>query len=163
MSKLYKSFYRSPLGTLTIISDDRHLLKLYPCEGKTICTEESEPIRLTKNWLDLYFSGSQPSIDTIPILAEGTPFQQRCWQQLLHIPYGSTTSYKAIAELLSKESLSGRMSCQAVGQAIGKNPITIIIPCHRVIGSNGNLTGYSGGLELKKALLLHELTHRTAL
>ena len=118
--------------------------------------EDSLPIRLTRAWLDDYFSGHNPPTDTLPTCLNGTAFQQKCWALLQKIPYGRTVTYKDLAHHLAKESQSGKMSCQAVGQAIHKNPIAIIIPCHRVIGSNGALTGYAGGLGLKERLLILE-------
>jgi methylated-DNA-[protein]-cysteine S-methyltransferase len=101
----------------------------------------------TRRWLDLYFTGEKP--DFTPQLApKGTPFQQRVWEILLTIPYGKTVSYGDVAR-----QISPTMSAQAIGGAVGRNPIGIIIPCHRVIGADGSLTGYGGGLERKRWLL----------
>ena len=167
MSTLFKSVYYSPFGPLVLLSDSQYLLKLYPAEisedSPITSDEETEPIRLTRLWLDNYFKGSNPSISDIPIKADGTAFQQKCWQLLCTIQYGKTCTYKDIADKVAQSTPTGRMSCQAVGQAIRKNPVLIIIPCHRVIGSNGALTGYAGGLELKEALLLHEKASKAAL
>ena len=115
----------------------------------------SPPIALFKEvqtWLERYFGGQDPG-KRPPLRPQGTAFQQAVWQQLLAIPHAQTTTYGALAAHLAKQNASGRMSAQAVGQAVGSNPISIIIPCHRVIGANGALTGYAGGLK-KKAFLL---------
>ena len=102
-------------------------------------------------WLDLYFAGKEP--DFMPALSpSGTTFQQAVWEILRTIPYGATTSYGTIAKCLEKRA-GKRMSAQAVGGAVGRNPISILIPCHRVIGANGSLTGYAGGLDKKEYLL----------
>ena len=160
MNKEYVSIYQSPIGDLVLTSSDRYLLKVCPIHiytGKMPTTsEDSLPIRLTREWLDNYFSGRNPPTDTLPANLCGTAFQLKCWTLLQQIPYGHTVTYKDLAHHLAKESPSGKMSCQAVGQAIRKNPIAIIIPCHRVIGSNGALTGYAGGLDLKEKLLILE-------
>lgn len=167
MSKLYKTIYYSDFGPFVLISDSQHLLKLYPAglyeDSLEVIEKDSEPIRLAKLWLDEYFKESKPSIRDLPLQPGGTAFQQRCWQLLCKIPYGRTCTYRDIAKELAKSNPTGRMSCQAVGQAIRKNPISIIIPCHRVIGSDGSLTGYSGGLELKQTLLIHEHALKTEL
>ncbi len=160
MNKEFVSIYQAPIGKLILVGDDRYLLRLCPIHifpGEIQQTpEDSLPIRLTIKWLDDYFSGQNPPAETLPIRLHGTTFQEKCWMLLQKIPYGRTVTYKDIAEELSKETQSGKMSCQAVGQAIGKNPIAIIVPCHRVIGSNGTLTGYAGGLDLKEKLLAIE-------
>ncbi len=103
-------------------------------------------------WLDDYFAGRRPDIEKIPLAPFGTPFQQRVWALLRDIPYGRTTTYGALARRLAPQ----RMAAQAVGGAVGRNPVAIFIPCHRVLGSGGALTGYAGGLERKQRLLLHE-------
>ena len=160
MNTEYISIYQSPVGDLILVSNDRFLLKVCPIHTFTgeipLTSEVSYPIRLTREWLDDYFSGNAPSIKTLPIRLNGTAFQKKCWALLQQIPYGHTITYKEIADCLAKESKSGKMSCQAVGQAIRRNPIVIIVPCHRVIGKNGTLTGYVGGLDLKEKLLIFE-------
>ena len=105
----------------------------------------------TKNWLNCYFKGEKPQISELPLAPKGSNFRQKVWEILCKIPYGETTTYKEIAE-----QISPTMSPQAVGGAVGHNPISIIIPCHRVIGTDGNLTGYAGGLKNKIWLLKHE-------
>ena len=101
----------------------------------------------TKRWLDIYFAGRQPDF-TPPLHLIGSDFRRRVWKRLLEIPYGQTTTYGAL--------LGGGMSAQAVGGAVGHNPISIIVPCHRVIGANGSLTGYAGGIDKKIGLLTLE-------
>ena len=120
--------------------------------------EENHNLKIfidTKNWLDRYFAGEIPSIKEIPLAPQGSNFRQAVWKILCKIPYGEVTTYGQISQKLGK----GKMSAQAVGGAVGHNPISIIIPCHRVIGSNGNLTGYAGGLDKKIKLL--ELEYMT--
>jgi methylated-DNA-[protein]-cysteine S-methyltransferase len=129
----------------------------------------------TRRWLDAYFRGEEPAVD-LPLHLEGTDFQRRVWKILLTIPYGQTMSYGEIASIITAgrsqtNAVSGadrstmsartakpRMSAQAVGGAVGHNPISLIIPCHRVIGADGSLTGYAGGLERKQAMLELEQT-----
>ena len=113
-------------------------------------------IRKAFLWLDRYFAGEQPAISDIPLAPQGSAFRQVIWKLLCEIPYGETTTYGTLAEkaapLLGKE----HMASLAVGGAVGHNPISVIIPCHRVVGANGSLTGYAGGLDRKIALLKHE-------
>ena len=154
---LYTAHYTSPLGGITLTSDGMALTGLY-FDGERDFPDLSagrkkdlpvfgEVIR----WLDLYFAGKEP--DFMPPLAPvGTTFQQAVWEILKTIPYGETTTYGAIAKQLEKNT-GRRMSAQAVGGAVGRNPISILIPCHRVIGANGSLTGYAGGLDKKEYLL----------
>ena len=106
----------------------------------------------TRQWLDEYFSGKEPAF-TPPIRMQGTDFQQMVWQLLLKIPYGTTSTYRDIARKVAKERGIATMSAQAVGGAVGRNPISIIVPCHRIIGTDGTLTGYAGGIERKEKLL----------
>lgn len=107
-------------------------------------------------WLDYYFAGRNPSITDIDILLEGSDFSKLVWRRLSTIPYGCVTTYKNIAQGIACDLGRDKMSAQAVGRAIGRNPLLILIPCHRVIGSDGSLVGYSGGLENKLSLLKHE-------
>lgn len=106
----------------------------------------------TKHWLDIYFSGKEPDF-TVPLHLTGTDFQKEVWQILCSIPHGKTITYGEIARKIASNRGISRMSAQAVGGAVGHNPVSIIVPCHRVIGSDGNLTGYAGGID-KKAYLL---------
>ena len=118
--------------------------------GKKICDDKI--LEDTKKWLDLYFSGEEPDF-TPKLKLEGTEFRREVWKILLGIPYGETLTYKDIAEKLMASGKYERMSAQAVGGAVGHNPISIIIPCHRVVGTSGSLTGYAGGLARKVRLL----------
>lgn len=148
--------YPSPLGILTLTSDGQTLTGLWMdtqiLPQADYCRRDTLPVfQLTKEWLDAYFLGNAPDPSVLPLSPSGTEFQQKVWGILLSIPYGETTTYGAIAK-----QISPTMSAQAVGGAVGRNPIGIIIPCHRVIGTNGGLTGYAGGLGNKKWLLRHE-------
>lgn len=156
---LYRSIIESPLGDLYVESDGEALLGLWPQSGKynplfgkALEGERLPVIEETKHWLKLYFEGGRP--DFMPKLSpQGTSFQKLIWQLLQEIPYGETTTYGAIALEAAKRMGKKSMSPQAVGGAVGHNPIMILIPCHRVLGANGALTGFSAGLEKKKYLL----------
>ena len=154
---IYTAHYTSPLGGITLTSDGIALTGLYfddekDCPPKTRTHRKARPLfRTVKAWLDLYFAGKEPHF--MPALSpDGTAFQQAVWEILRTIPYGETTTYGAIAKRLEKNT-GKRMSAQAVGGAVGRNPISILIPCHRVIGADGSLTGYAGGLDKKEYLL----------
>ena len=157
--KLYYSFYTSPVGILTIVCDDNSVRSILlesqdsPAFEKLIYTDDSPVIRKVNKWLNAYFAGVRPNVTEIPLYPGGTDFQNKIWNILLNIPYGKTYTYGQIADIYIKQNNISKMSAQAVGQAIAKNPIAIIIPCHRVIGKNGTLTGYAGGLEAKRKLL----------
>jgi len=157
----YTHFYNSPLGQLAIITNDHHILEITFSEPditdfKMEDTSSILTMKIACQWLDDYFAGTAPSIDSLPLLPHGTEFQNSVWRCLLEIPYGKTVTYGQIAEQLATSRGLSVMSPQAVGQAVGANPISIIIPCHRVIGANGKLTGYAGGIERKLWLLRHE-------
>lgn len=142
-----KALYQSSIGILTMVSDGESLTELKFGELKESSDNHDVPIFIeTRRWLDLYFSGKKPDFMP-PLKPQGTPFRQKVWRELLTIPYGQTITYGAIAKRI------GCRSAQAVGQAIHRNPIAIIIPCHRVIGADGSLTGYASGLEIKRKLL----------
>ena len=153
--KLYIGYYSSPFGNILLASTKDYLTglwfegeKYYPKEFEQEAEIKDTPILLkAKQWLDIYFSGVNPEF-TIPIEFNGTEFQKKVWRILMDIPYGKTVSYGEVAHLLGNIKAS-----QAVGGAVGKNPISIIVPCHRVIASDGSLTGYAGGLEIKQKLL----------
>lgn len=113
-------------------------------------------LRQTAAWLDAYFAGKRPDPSALSLDPHGTPFQRRIWAMLLQIPYGQITTYGRLAEEAAQRMKRERMSAQAVGSAVGHNPISIIIPCHRVLGTDGGLRGYAGGIEIKAALLEHE-------
>jgi methylated-DNA-[protein]-cysteine S-methyltransferase len=110
----------------------------------------------TKDWLDRYFAGQKPSISDLPLAPGGGAFRTAVWNILCEIPYGTVTTYGEMAKRVAARLNKPRMSSQAVGGAVGHNPISIIIPCHRVVGSNGSLTGYAGGIDKKIRLLEHE-------
>ena len=149
-----RSLYSSPLGEMALLSDGERLLRLTfnTCSVPDYPVGEDSPIRTAKKWLDDYFSGLNPSC-SIPLLIEGTSFQKEVWEILQTIPYGETMTYGDIASLIAERRGIRRMSAQAVGGAVGSNPFVIMIPCHRVLGKNGSLTGYSEGIERKMALL----------
>ena len=156
---MYVSWYDSPLGKLQLTCTDLGLTGLY-MNREVCCLPEDHPVFLqTEKWLDAYFRGENPPV-TVPVVLEGTAFQKRVWEILLRIPYGETRSYGSIARELAAASGKNAMSAQAVGQAVGRNPVSILVPCHRVVGSNGALTGYVGGMEKKMWLLNHEAQRR---
>ncbi len=156
----YTHHYDSPLGGITEASDGDHLIGLwfdgqkYFADTLDSDCEEKELLvfRQTDKWLDIYFSGKEPGF-TPPINMKTTEFRKSVWKIMLNIPYGNTMTYGEIAEKLAKDTGITRMSAQAVGGAVGHNSISLIIPCHRVVGANGNLTGYAGGIEKKMKLL----------
>ena len=142
-----KALYHSPVGTIILVSDGTSLTALDFGQSQDVKDQQDLPIFVeTRRWLDLYFSGKKPDF-TPPLKPQGTPFQQKVWGELLNIPYGATVSYGKIARRI------GCRSAQAIGQAVHRNPISIIIPCHRVIGADGSLTGYASGLDIKQRLL----------
>lgn len=156
----YITTYKSQIGTITLISDGISLTNLY-IEGQKYNIknikdyhEENnlEIFQKTKKWLDTYFKGIKPNID-IKIKLNTTKFSEAVYTILKDIPYGELITYKDIAIKLKQKGITKNLCYQAVGRAVGNNPISIIIPCHRVIGSNNSLTGYNGGIELKKKLL----------
>ena len=144
--------YPSPVGTLYLTADEGGLTGIWMHPEKT---GDYPVLAQAKQWLDAYFSGNPTGAD-FPLNPQGTAFQRQVWDILLTIPYGQTTTYGAIAREMAARTGKEQMSAQAVGQAVGKNPISILIPCHRVVGANGSLTGYAGGLERKEWLLRHE-------
>lgn len=156
----YISHYRSPLGDILLAADQNCLTGLW-FEGQKYFAlhldkerEEKEiPVfEKTKEWLDIYFSGKEPDF-TVPLRFIGTDFQKEVWEILCSIPYGQTVTYGEIAGKLAEKRGKKRMSAQAVGGAVGHNRISILVPCHRVVGSSGSLTGYAGGIEKKVKLL----------
>lgn len=155
--------YNSPLGGITLASDGENLTGLWFDGQKYFGTGLPKQVETkalpifgeTKRWLDIYFQGKEP--DFIPLLSfETTPFRKAVWQILLAIPYGQTMTYGEIAGRIAKQKGLAHMSAQAVGGAVGYNPISIIVPCHRVVGANGSLTGYAGGIDKKIRLLTLE-------
>lgn len=156
----YTSSYLSPLGKILLAADKDGLTGVW-FEGQKYFAasldkdhEEKElPVfKQAKCWLNTYFSGKEPDIK-LPLRFTGTPFQNDVWKILCSIPYGKTITYGEIAQILAHRKGITRMSAQAVGAAVGHNRISIIVPCHRVVGSSGNLTGYAGGINKKIELL----------
>ena len=152
---MYGTYYDSPLGNLLVTCTEEWLTGLYMNRELPQIPEEHPILLQTAKWLDAYFRGENPLV-TVPLSLEGTEFQKQIWNLLLTIPYGKTRTYGDIAREMAALSGKEKMSAQAVGQAVGRNPISILIPCHRVVGTKGKLTGYAGGLENKIRLLRHE-------
>lgn len=159
----YTSTYQSPVGEILLACDEIGLTGLWFEGGKFYAlsldreheAREMPVFAEVKRWLDVYFSGREPDLMP-PVHMLGSTFQRSVWEILRQIPYGKTTTYGEIAKRLAAERGLPRMSAQAVGGAVGHNPISVMIPCHRVVGSNGSLTGYAGGLQKKIWLLTHE-------
>lgn len=156
----YISHYQSPLGNILLAADEEGLTGLW-FEGQKYfgrslekeCTERQLPVFETaRRWLDLYFTGKEPDFE-VPLHFVGTDFQKEVWQILCRIPYGKTITYGEIAGQIAKQRGLSSMSAQAVGSAVGHNKISVIVPCHRVVGADGSLTGYAGGLEKKRWML----------
>lgn len=149
--------YESPLGGITLAGSGDALTGLWFDAQRPAGSPGREGAWLpvfdaTFRWLDIYFSGKVPDFTPALDLA-GTPFQREVWSLLLEIPYGCTVSYGEIAARVARRRGLRRMSSQAVGGAVGRNPVSLIVPCHRVIGADGSLVGYAGGLGLKSSLL----------
>lgn len=168
----YSTIYQSPMGALTLACDgDENLVGLW-MEGQKyhgdtipeamIPNDDLSVFIVAKRWLDRYFNGEKPAISELPLAPIGGAFRQGVWAILREIPYGEVITYGDIAKRMAAKMGKPSMSSQAVGGAVGHNPISIIIPCHRVVGSNGSLTGFSGGVDKKIQLLTLEgadLTH----
>ena len=156
----YAAACPSPLGEVRFTADGERLTGLWleGWSGRASHFVETPPPRPlpvfdeVRRWLDEYFSGKAPNFAP-PVRAVGTPFQREVWELLRRIPYGETVTYGEIAAQIAQRRGAARMSAQAVGGAVARNPIALIIPCHRVLGANGTLTGYAGGVERKAALL----------
>lgn len=157
--------YNSPIGNILLASKNKKLVGLWIENQKYYLsnfkeelkeTENEEILNKTKKWLERYFNGDRPSINELELELTGSNFRKSVWRALAGIPYGEVITYKNIAKKIAEERGINQMSAQAVGGAIAHNPISIIIPCHRVIGSNGSLVGYAGGIEKKIYLLKHE-------
>lgn len=157
------SEYDSPVGMLTIASDGKAICGLWlegqKYHGGTVPEpmmrdDDAPGFKELRTWLDEYFAGKDPSISSVPLAPIGSDFRQAVWQKLMAIPYGQVRTYGDIAAELKAER--GKASALAVGGAVGHNPLSIIIPCHRVVGADGSLTGYAGGLSRKIWLLEHE-------
>lgn len=148
------SYVESPLGDLLVRRDDVGLTALlFDAEADDAGERDDAAFADVRDQLAEYFGGGRRDF-ALPLHASGTAFQQRVWKTLMEIPYGETASYRDVAEQLGSPD-----AVRAVGMANSKNPIAIVVPCHRVIGANGSLTGYAGGLENKRWLLSHEAAH----
>lgn len=166
----YTHEYRSPLGAITLAADAEGLTGLW-FEGQkyfaaTLGIRHEEamlPIfEQTRRWLDRYFEGKNPG-QTPPLHLQGSPFRLAVWEILRQIPFGETTTYGAIAREIARRQGLRTVSAQAIGGAVGHNPVSIIVPCHRVVGSDGSLTGYAGGIDRKVRLLALERADTAAL
>ena len=158
-------FYDSPVGRLAVAGDENSIVGLWFAhqrfymdilQGQECEEKETNVIRHAKIWLDAYFSGEKPEISKLPIKFIGSDFRVLVWQMLTEIPYGKVITYGDLAKIIAGERGIKTMSARAIGGAVGRNPISIIVPCHRVIGANRNLTGYSGGVSTKIKLLEFE-------
>lgn len=162
---LYRIGYKSPLGTINVASDGENIVELWLVGQRGYWGELTEKEDLAdkisvlakaQHWLDRYFAGDRPSPGELPLAPMGGSFRQEVWKILCGIPYGELLTYGEIAKRMAAWRGVEKMAAQAVGGAVGHNPISIVIPCHRVVGAGGNLTGYGGGIALKQALLAHE-------
>ncbi len=162
---IYGAHYISPIGDILLASKDNKLIGLWIKGQKYYLgnlkeeIEENNKDRIlikTKKWLDRYFYNEKPKIAELDLAPIGSDFRQDVWKILCKIPYGEVITYNDISKEIAKKRGIKKMSAQAVGGAVGHNPISIIIPCHRVVGTNGSLTGYAGGIDKKLFLLNHE-------
>ena len=158
----YSTTYPTPIGIVTLACDGASLVGLWNAGQKYHSAGISEKMTpkkdlpifdATKHWLDSYFAGEKPSISELTLAPIGGEFRQNVWRILREIPYGEVVTYGDIAKEMARQMKRKSMSSQAIGGAVGHNPISIIIPCHRVVGANGSLTGYAGGISKKIALL----------
>jgi methylated-DNA-[protein]-cysteine S-methyltransferase len=167
----YTTTYASPVGQILLASDGDSIIGAWiegqkyhggtPKDAAVLkddaVKKDDLPVLLAaKDWLGRYFAGDKPGIFELPLAPAGSDFRQEVWAILREIPYGETTTYGDIDKTIAAKTGKPRLSAQAVGGAVGHNPISIIIPCHRVVGANGSLTGYAGGLDKKVKLLEHE-------
>lgn len=159
---IYTSFYESPVGKILLASRDGKLIgawikdqKYYfrKLEEEVLEKDDELILKKARDWLDRYFNLERPSISELSLNPEGSEFRQKVWKILCQIPYGETITYGEIAKRIAIELGKDKMSAQAIGGAVGHNPISIIIPCHRVIGKKGDLVGYAGGIDIKIKLL----------
>jgi methylated-DNA-[protein]-cysteine S-methyltransferase len=168
----YCSSYQSPVGALTLACDGSSITGLWiagqkyhggTAPGAGEAKENIPVLKAAKKWLDRYFAGKKPALSGLPLAPAGSEFRQGVWGILQKIPYGQVVTYGDIAKMMAAKMGRARMSAQAAGGAVGHNPISIIIPCHRVVGANGNLTGYAGGIPNKVKLLELEGADMSAL
>ena len=161
----YRTSYLCFLGEYTLVADGENLVGIWltgqkhfmaAIEGDVAKKPDLPVFARTKGWLNAYFAGREPAISDLPLQPSGGEFRLAVWNILCEIPYGQYTTYGEVAKRIASQTGKKSMSAQAVGGAIGRNPISIIIPCHRVLGAKGNLTGYAGGVDIKMKLLKHE-------
>ena len=157
---IHTAYYDAPYGRYVMAAEDGALTglwlegqKYFPSDLPAPSDGESEIFAHTRRWLDAYFAGRQPDVSALPLAPKGSAFAQSVWQLLLEIPYGHTVTYGQLAERLARRRGLSHMSAQAVGGAVGHNPISVIIPCHRVLGAKNQLTGSAGGLDVQTFLL----------
>lgn len=158
----YSEAYPSPVGTITLACDENNLVGLWienqkyyggAIAKKVVEKKDMTILNTAKEWLDQYFAGNRPNLSALPLAPMGTDFRQSVWEILCKIPYGQVITYGDIAKEMALKMNRKSMSGQAVGGAVGHNPISIIIPCHRVVGAKGTLTGYAAGVDVKIKLL----------
>ena len=158
----YKTSYTSPVGLLTLACHGDNIVGLWNQGQKhygagileeMLARDDVPVLEKGKIWLDRYFAGKNPNMSELPLAPIGGEFRQIVWSIICEIPYGKVTTYGEIAKKVAKKMNRASMSSQAVGGAVGRNPISIIIPCHRVVGTNGSLTGYAAGIDIKVKLL----------
>ena len=161
----FRTNYASPVGMLTLASDGEALAGLWlqgqkyfsdTVVGEAVEIDDLPVFEAAKRWLDRYFAGDKLASAELPLAPIGSEFRRQVWKILCEIPYGETMTYGEIAKRMTSKRTGAKMSSRAVGGAVGHNPISIIIPCHRVVGSNGSLTGYAGGIFRKVWLLKNE-------
>lgn len=164
-SRYYGTHYNAPVGDIFLAAEENSIIGLWIGNQKYITNTMPKDIAEGKDmpvlqkgiqWLDDYFAGKKPELSGLPLAPVGGEFKQIVWEILTEIPYGELTTYGAVAKEAAKRMGREKMSAQAVGGAVGHNPISIIIPCHRVVGASGSLTGYAGGMDKKIWLLNHE-------
>lgn len=168
----YGTHYQSPVGEIYLAGDEEHIVGLWIGSQKyrtktmpegIVENPDARSLQRGIQWLDAYFAGNNPECSRLSLAPAGGEFKQVVWQILTEIPYGQTMTYGEVAKEAARRMGRKTMSAQAVGGAVGHNPISIMIPCHRVVGSNGSLTGYAGGIDKKISLLTHEGVDMTKL
>lgn len=171
---MLKSIFQSELGDITILANDHGVIGVWfedqahfgaGFDLNQVEVDDHHPvITQTKAWLTVYFNGEKPQLSDLTLNPQGTAYQQEVWSELQKVSYGQTITYQELADnVAARQSKGGRGSARAVGGAVGRNPISIIVPCHRVVGTNGDLTGYAGGIERKLRLLSLEGVDETFL
>lgn len=170
---MLKSIFQSELGDITILANDHGVIGVWFEDqahfgagfdlDQVEVNDHHTVIKQTKAWLTAYFNGENPQLSTLPLNPQGTAYQQEVWSELQKVPYGQTITYQELADNVAARQSKGRGSARAVGGAVGRNPISIIVPCHRVVGTNGDLTGYAGGIGRKVRLLSLEGVDKTLL